>query len=103
MADHTTLHINCQPEQKQKWMLSARASGMAFEDWVIQQLNAAAIDTNPAWMDGLSERARLCLLAARFNCRDSVAQAIAEGFDIGGIQNAALSIKNEIEKWVKNN
>lgn len=101
MAAHTTLHINCLPEQKQKWMLSARANGRAFEDWVIQQLNAAVIDTNPAWLDVLSERARLCLLSAGFGSRESVLQAIADGLDIATISNAGTRVKTEVETWIK--
>lgn len=101
MAAHTTLHINCAAVDKAAWLLTARASGMAFEDWVVQQLNAAAIDTNPAWLDGLSERARLCLIASGFNSRESLFQAIAEGLDIATISNAGTRIKTEVEAWIK--
>lgn len=101
MAAHTTLHINCAAVDKATWMLTARASGMAFEDWVVQQLNAAAIDTNPAWLDGLSERARLCLLSAGFGSRESVLQAIADGLDIATIGNAGTRVKTEVETWIK--
>lgn len=101
MAAHTTLHINCQADDKAKWMLSARADGIAFADWVAQQLNAAAIDTNPSWANGLSERARLCLISSGFNSRESVLQAIAEGLDIAALSNAGNRVKTEIEQWIK--
>lgn len=101
MADHTTLHINCAAADKAAWMLTARATGMAFEDWVMQQLNAAAIDTNPAWLDGLSERARLCLLSAGFGSRESVMQAIIDGLDISTLSNAGNRVKTEVEQWIK--
>lgn len=101
MTSHTTLHINCQGADKSAWVLSARVSGMAFEDWVTQQLNAAAINPNPEWLSGLSERARLCLLSAGFSSRESVQQAIADGFDIAALNNAGNRVKTEVDQWIK--
>lgn len=101
MTDHTTLHIDCHASEKAAWVLSARASKMAFSDWVRQQLNAAVIDTNPAWLEGLSERARICLLAAGFNSRESLLQAITEGLDISTLGNAGGRVKSEVEQWLK--
>lgn len=101
MAAHTTLHINCTSEQKQAWMLTARIAGMSFEDWVISQLNQAIIDPSPAWLDGLSEPARICLLSAGFNSRESLLQAIASGLDISSIPNAGYRVKQKVESWLK--
>lgn len=101
MTTHTTLHINCQPDQKKVWIDSAHVAGMSFEDWVCNNLDAATVDTNPSWTDGLSERARLCLLAAGFNSRDNVLAAIEQGFDIAGISNAGNRVKNEVLTWLQ--
>lgn len=101
MANHTTLHINCQPEQKQSWMLSARIANMSFEDWVRATLDAASPDTAPAWLDGLSEWARVSLLSAGFDSRDSLQQAIDAGFELTSINNTGNRVKNEVLAWLK--
>jgi len=68
---------------------------------VVHQLNAATIDTSPAWTIGLSERARVCLLSAGLTSRESVLQAIANGLDIATIGNAGHRVKTEVEQWIK--
>lgn len=101
MADHTTLHINCLPEDKKAWMLTARVAGMSLEEWVNRMLNLSTVDTEPEWLDGLSERARICLLGAGFYSRESVQHAINNGLDIATLSNAGRSVKTEVEQWLK--
>lgn len=101
MADHTTLHINCTPEQKQAWMLSARISGRSFEDWVRLALDAANVDYAPAGLDGLSERARICLLSAGISNRQQLADAMTDGLDIITLPNAGRVVSNEVNQWIK--
>lgn len=101
MTNHTTLHINCDAEaEKHKWMLSARIENMAFEEWVRNKLNACTINTNPPWLHGLSERARVCLLGAGFNNRSDVAEAVREGLDISALPNAGRRVKEEVLAWL---
>lgn len=101
MSNHTTLHINCQANEKNAWMLTARAHGISFEQWVLRTLNSATVDTNPEWLHGLSERARLCILSTGFNSRNELLAAIGEGFDISTISNLGGSAKTEVEQWIK--
>lgn len=100
---HTTLHINCLAEQKQAWLLSARIAGMSFEQWVASTLNAATIDAAPPTLNGLSERARVCLLGEGIKTALQAKIAIASGLDIAKISNAGNSVKNEVLAWLKNN
>lgn len=101
MANHTTLHINCTAEQKQQWVLTARIEGIAFEDWVRSKLNACIIDANPPWLNGLSERARVCLLGAGFKSRRGVTKAVSEGLDISALPNAGRRVTDEVLAWLK--
>ena len=101
MADHTTLHVNCSADEKSVWMLTARIEGMAFEDWVRAKLNSHVIDANPSWLNGLTERARICLLGAGFKSRRGVTKAVKEGFDISALPNAGRRVKEEVLGWLK--
>lgn len=101
MADHTTLHINCQTEQKQAWMLTARIQGMSFEQWVISTLNSATINAAPAALYGLSERARVCLLGAGIDSPQALQQAISSGLDIAALPNAGRRVNEEVIAWLK--
>lgn len=99
MADHTTLHINCDPAQKYRWLLTARANNMSFEQWVTATLNAAAVDT--AWATGLSERTTACLISAGFGSRASVAEALENpDYPWQAISNFGPRCKREIEDWI---
>lgn len=100
MTNHTTLHIDCLPEQKQRWMLSSRIADQSFEQWVKNTLDAAITDSAPAWLDGLSERARVCILGGGFDGRQELLSAIADGFDIAALPNAGRRVKNEVLAWL---
>lgn len=96
-----TIICACKPEQKQAWLLSARVSGMSFEEWVCKNLDAAIVETNPQWMAGLSERARVCLLEAGINHPALVADAFLKGVDFSLLNNAGRKIHEEICTWVR--
>lgn len=101
-TETSELHITKIPrEDKCRWAAAARVSNKNLSAWVIDALNHAVPETNPAWAFGLGERARLCLLSAGFDSRESVAKAIADGFDIAAISNAGTRVKNEVEAWIK--
>lgn len=82
-------------------MISARLKKMAFEDWVRETLDSAVIDAIPEWLNGLSERARICLLAEGFNSLSELKSAIENGFDLRAIDNGGLRVQQEILQWLK--
>lgn len=99
MTDHTTLHIDCQPADKARWLLSASAQGVPLEQWVANTLNAAAIDT--AWTAGLTDRATTCLVCAGFRSRADVADALRNpDYNWRAIPNFGNKCKREIEGWI---
>lgn len=101
MANHTTLHINCDAdEEKRRWMLTARIEGMAFDEWVRKKLNACIIDDNPPWLDGLSERTRICLLGAGFGNLAEVRIADSLATDFSLLPNAGTRVRDEVLKWL---
>lgn len=101
MADKSTLHITCRPAEKLAWMNSARVAGVPFAKWVRDTLDAATVDTAPNWLDGLSERARIGLLAAGFDSRASIEQARAEGFDFIALPNFGRRCEKELIEWLR--
>jgi hypothetical protein len=101
VTSHTTLHIDCNPIDKQRWMLSASASGIKLGQWVTEALNAAAINTE--WAAGLSERTIRCLLISGLSDREAVTAALENPeYNWQAIQNFAPRCKREIEEWIKN-
>jgi len=101
-TETSELHITEIPrEDKCRWAAAACASNQKLAEWAVNALNNAVPETNPEWAFGLSERARLCLLSAGFDSRESVAKAVADGFDIAAISNAGTKIKDEVESWIK--
>lgn len=101
MANHTTLHINCDAEEeKRRWVLTARIEGIAFDEWVRKKLNACIIDDNPPWLHGLSERARICLLGAGFTSRADVRGAADAFFNFSELPNAGSRVQEEILRWL---
>lgn len=101
MTDHTTLHINCLADKKLAWMLTARIEGLSFEDWVCSKLDEATADINQPWLNGLSEWARVSLLTAGFDSRESVQRAVDAGFELTSINNTGNRVKREVLEWLK--
>lgn len=101
MADPTTVTLHCKPDDKLRWLNSARVAGQPFAEWARDALEAASVDTRPPWAQGLSERATICLLGAGFDSRESVARALAEGFDIVPLPNAGRRVDAEVREWLE--
>lgn len=101
MADKSTLHITCRPAEKQGWLNSARVAGVPFAKWVRDSLNAAVVDTDPPWLEGLSVRARIGLLAAGFDSRESIERARTEGFDFVALPNFGRRCEQELIEWLR--
>lgn len=102
MTEHATLHVTCRPAEKMDWINSARVSGVPLAKWVRDTLNAATVDTAPHWLDGLSERTRIGLLAAGFDSRASIEQARDEGFDFIALPNFGRRCEQEVIRWLEN-
>lgn len=102
MADKTTLYIDCcDPAEKSAWLASARVSGMPFEQWVRQSLDSATVDTNPAWLRGLSERARIALLGAGYRDVTEIRAAMADpDTDLTKLPNFGRRCLAELEAWI---
>lgn len=101
MADKSALHITCRPDEKLEWLNSARIAGVPFAKWVRDTLNAATADASPPWLDGLSARARIALLGAGFESRESIEQARAEGFDFVALPNFGRRCEKELIEWLR--
>lgn len=102
MADKHILHIACKPAEKIEWLNTARVAGVPFAKWVRDNLNAAVVDTDPPWMEGLSERTRIGLLAAGFDSRASIEQARSGGFDFVALPNFGRRCEQEMIEWLEN-
>lgn len=102
MADPTTVTLHCRPDDKLRWLNSARVAGQPFAEWARDALEAASVDTSPPWAQGLSERATICLLGAGFDSRESVVQAVAEGRDdeLIAISNFGRKCLAEVKQWL---
>ena len=101
MADPTTVTLHCDPKDKQRWLNSARVSGLPFEQWAQDALNAHSIDTAPEWAQGLSERATIVLLAAGIHSLEQLREALAQGFDIAPLPNAGRRVEAEVIQWLE--
>jgi hypothetical protein len=101
MASKTEIHAaGIDPADKRRWLGSAQVSGKPFGQWLIDACNAAAVDIDPPWLDGLSERTRIGLLAAGFDSRESVEQARAEDFDFVALPNFGRKCEQELIEWL---
>lgn len=98
---NNVLHIDCPPAEKRAWINSARVAGQPLAKWVRDTLNAATVETNPPWMNGLSERARIGLLSAGFDSRASIDQARAEGFNFVSLPNFGRRCEKELIEWLR--
>ncbi len=99
MTARDTLHIPCNESDKSDWIRSAQVADMALADWVIENLNAAKTDTRPTWANGLSDRATIGLLSAGFTSRESVQNAVADGYKFYLLSNVGRGVEAEIVKW----
>lgn len=102
MADLTTVSLHCSPDDKKRWLNSARVAGQPFAEWAAGALDAASVDTAPAWAEGLSERAVICLLSEGINSRQHLIQLLASGLlNISSLPNAGRKIEAEVMEWLE--
>lgn len=101
MTDKTEIHASgIDPAHKQRWLDSARIAGMPFDDWVTQALDAQAVETQPEWTKGLSDRARIAVLFARFGSREAVAAALDNDYSFVALPNAGRIVDSEVREWL---
>lgn len=97
---HDTVKFHCTPADKLRWVNSAKVLGIDFAGWAAIALNNAAINTTPAWAEGLSERATIALLSAGCYSRESVAEVVEMGYPFRGLPNAGRKVEQEILDWL---